>query len=53
MSIYGINVDVARGFDVCTSSGRTLRRFASYEEACAYAAAGRARYVRYWAIKGS
>ena len=53
MSINGITVNVGRGFDVCAGrSGRVLRSFTSYAEAWAFAAAGRGRYVRYWAEKG-
>ena len=50
MSINGIAVDLSRGFDVMFGS-RVLRRFDTYEEAQAYAAQGRRRYVRYWGLK--
>lgn len=50
MSIHGIAVDLSRGFDVMFGS-RVLRHFASYDEAQAYAAQGRRRYVRYWGLK--
>lgn len=50
MSIYGVVVDVERGFDVFRGS-KLLAHFASYEEACAYAAEGPGRWVRYWAAK--
>lgn len=50
MSIFGIEVDVSRGFDVMRGS-RVLRHCASYEEAKAYAGACAGRYVRYWGIK--
>ena len=44
------STDITRGFDVMRGK-RVLKSFATYEEACAYAAAGRGRYVRYWGIK--
>ena len=50
MLIYGIFVDVARGFDVLRGS-RVLRHCASYEEARALADAAPGRWVRYWAVK--
>lgn len=45
------STDITRGFDVMHGK-RVLKTFATYAEACAYAAAGRGRYVRYWGIKG-
>lgn len=45
------STDITRGFDVMRGK-RVLKTFATYAEACAYAAAGRGRYVRYWGIKG-
>lgn len=50
MSINGIRVDVARGFDVLYGR-RVLRHFESYDEALAYMRAGRNRHLRYWAEK--
>ena len=52
MSIYGITVDVSKGFDVCVGA-KVLHHFADHGEACVYAQAGRGRYIRYWAVKGS
>jgi hypothetical protein len=50
MYIYGLNVDVARGFDVFRSS-KLLRHFDSYEEARAYAHEAPGRWIRYWKLK--
>lgn len=50
MSIYGVAIDLSRGFDVMFGS-KVLRHCATYEEALAYAAQGRRRYVRYWGVK--
>ena len=52
MAIYGIKVDLSRGFDVLRGS-KVLRHFESYAEACAYAAQKGGRYVRYYAEKRS
>lgn len=52
MSIYGVTVDMSKGFDVCVGT-KALRHFDDYGEACVYAAAGRGRYVRYWGVKES
>ena len=50
MSIYGISVDVSRGFDVLVGS-KVLAHFGTYAEACSYAAEVRGRWIRYWAAK--
>lgn len=42
-------VDMARGFDVITKSGKVVEHFDSYEAATAYAHARRMT-VRYWAV---
>jgi len=51
MSIYGIIVDVSKGFDVLRGN-KLLRHFGSYAEAHAYAATKRGAWVRYWEKKG-
>lgn len=50
MSINGITVDESRGFDVM-SGAKVLRHFERYEDAVAFAALARVRYVRYWGVK--
>lgn len=50
MSIYGVIVDVERGFDVFRGA-KLLAHFASYAEANAYAMEGAGRWIRYWAAK--
>ena len=50
MSIYGISVDVSRGFDVLRGS-KLLAHFGTYAEARAYAAADSGRWIRYYAEK--
>lgn len=50
MTARNLHADLDRGFDVFVGR-RLLKHFGSYEEAYAYAAAGRGRYVRYWAKK--
>jgi len=50
MSIYGISVDVSRGFDVLSGS-KLLAHFGTYAEARAYAALAAGRWVRYWGVK--
>lgn len=50
MTINGIIVDVQRGFDVYRGK-ELLEHFSTYEEANAYAAKARNRYVRYWELK--
>lgn len=50
MKAMNLCADLEKGFDVFRGR-RLLKHFGSYEEACAYAAAGRGRYVRYWAKK--
>lgn len=52
MSIYGVTIDMSKGFDVCIGA-KVLRHFADYGEACIYAQGGRGRYVRYWSVKES
>lgn len=52
MSIYGVTVDMSKGFDVMRGK-QVLRHFERYEDAQAYAAAGRGRYVRYWGARES
>lgn len=47
MSIYGITVNVSRGFDVFRGS-KLLASFATYAEAQAYAAQAPGRWIRYW-----
>lgn len=50
MTIYGIKVDVSRGFDVL--KGKTeLEHFDTYEEAREYAAKAAGRWIRYWEAK--
>lgn len=46
-----IAIDATRGFDVLYGS-KVLQHFTSYEEAAAFAAAGRGRWLRYWLEKG-
>ena len=50
MSIYGIAVDVTRGFEVYRGS-KLLATFASYAEARAYADKAGGRWIRYWGVK--
>lgn len=50
MTTRNLCADLERGFDVLRGR-KILKHFGSYEEACAYATAGRGRYVRYWAKK--
>ena len=50
MSIYGISVDVSRGFDVLSGS-KLLAHFDTYAEARAYAAQSAGRWIRYWEAK--
>jgi hypothetical protein len=50
MSIYGISVDVSRGFDVLRGS-KVLAHFDNYAEARAFADAAQGRWLRYWAAK--
>lgn len=50
MSIYGISVDVSRGFDVLVGS-KVLAHFDSYAEAREYAGKAQRRWIRYWAAK--
>ena len=50
MSIYGISVDVSRGFDVLVGS-KVLAHFGSYVEAREYAGKAAGRWIRYWAAK--
>ena len=50
MTIYGISVDVSRGFDVLKGK-KELSHCDTYEEARAYADAERGRWIRYWAAK--
>lgn len=50
MTINGIVVDVQRGFDAFRGK-ELLEHFSTYEEANAYAAKARNRYVRYWELK--
>lgn len=50
MSIYGLSVDVSRGFDVFCGS-KLLESFATYAAAKAFAAEKPGRYVRYWGVK--
>ena len=50
MSIYGISVDVSRGFDVLRGS-KVLAHFDTYAEARAFADAAQGRWLRYWAAK--
>lgn len=52
MSIYGITVDVSRGFDVMRGS-RVLASFADYAAAVEYSRTKRGSYIRYWAKKGA
>lgn len=47
-----MTIDTTRGFDVFYRA-KLLRHFDNYEEARAFEAAGRGRYIRYWAVKGS
>lgn len=50
MSIYGINVDVTRGFEVYKGS-KLLESFAIYAEARRFAAQKPGRWIRYWGVK--
>lgn len=50
MSIYGISVDVSRGFDVLRGS-KLLASFATYAEARAYADTHAGCWLRYYAEK--
>jgi len=50
MTIYGISVDVSRGFDVLKGK-KELAHFDTYEEARAYASEAAGRWIRYWAAK--
>ena len=50
MSIYGVSVDVSRGFDVLRGS-KLLAHFEGYEEARTYANQVPGRYIRYYAEK--
>lgn len=50
MSIYGITVDEARGFDAMRGA-KVIAHYASYEEARAYADAHKGVYIRYWEKK--
>lgn len=50
MSIYGLSVDVSRGFDVLRGS-KLLKHFDGYDEARAYADAAPGRWIRYWGVK--
>ena len=50
MAIYGIRVDMERGFDVMRGK-KALRHFDSYDEAVAYARERGGRYIRYYAEK--
>lgn len=45
-----LKVDKSRGFDVYRGK-ELLEHFSTYEEANAYAAKARNRYVRYWELK--
>lgn len=46
-TVYGLVVDVTRGFDVLKGK-KELAHFDTYEEARAYADAERGRWIRYW-----
>lgn len=50
MAIYGIRVDLEKGFDVLRGR-KVLRHFDSYDEAVAYARERGGRYIRYFAEK--
>ena len=50
MAIYGISVDVSRGFDVLRGS-KVLAHFEEYEEARSYANQAPGRYIRYYSGK--
>lgn len=50
MTIYGVKVDVSRGFDVFKGK-KELAHFATYEEAREYAAKAVGRWIRYYAAK--
>ena len=50
MFIYGVKVDVSRGFDVLRDN-KILKHFEDYAEARVYADAGRGRVLRYFAEK--
>lgn len=50
MAIYGIRVDLEKGFDVLRGR-KLLRHFDSYDEAAAYARERGGRYIRYYAEK--
>ena len=52
MTINGIVVNAQRGFDVYRGK-ELLEHFSTYEEANAYAAKARNRYVRYWELKAN
>lgn len=45
--IHGIEVDVARGFDVTDRSGKVYQHFDSYAEACEFRDKKRG-ILRYW-----
>ena len=47
MTIYGITVDISRGFTVLKGK-KALAHFASYDEARAYADAERGRWIQYY-----
>lgn len=50
MTIYGIEIDVQRGFDVFRGS-KLLGHFSEYSEAAAKAAEKGGRWIRYWELK--
>ena len=50
MKIYGINVDITRGFTVLKGK-KELASFDSYEEARVYAAEAVGRWIRYYEAK--
>lgn len=50
MTIYGINVDVTRGF-VVLKGKKELASFDSYEEARAYADGAAGRWIQYYEAK--
>ena len=50
MTIYGIAVDLSRGFDVLKGK-QLLAHFDTYAEACDYAAKAVGRWIRYWSAE--
>lgn len=48
--VLPMSINLSAGFDVFSGS-KLLAHFATYEEATAYAAEARCRWVRYWLLK--